>query len=62
MIRGAVSLPNGLGKDVRVVVFCKPEKEAEAKELALMSPVPMNWSRKFRAVGSISTRLLPHRT
>jgi len=30
MIRGAVSLPNGLGKDVRVVVFCKPEKEAEA--------------------------------
>ncbi|QJB58183.1 50S ribosomal protein L1 [Pseudodesulfovibrio sp. zrk46] len=32
MIRGAVSLPNGLGKDVRVVVFCKPEKEAEAKE------------------------------
>jgi len=31
MIRGAVSLPNGLGKDVRVVVFCKPEKVAEAK-------------------------------
>jgi len=30
MVRGAVSLPNGLGKDVRVVVFCKPEKEAEA--------------------------------
>lgn len=32
MIRGAVSLPNGLGKDVRVVVFCKSDKEAEAKE------------------------------
>ncbi|MDD3312678.1 50S ribosomal protein L1 [Pseudodesulfovibrio sp.] len=31
MVRGAVSLPNGLGKDVRVAVFCKPEKEAEAK-------------------------------
>ncbi|MEF2230505.1 MAG: 50S ribosomal protein L1 [Pseudodesulfovibrio sp.] len=30
MVRGAVSLPNGLGKDVRVIVFCKPEKEAEA--------------------------------
>ena len=30
MIRGAVSLPNGLGKDISVVVFCKPEKEAEA--------------------------------
>ncbi len=32
MVRGAVSLPNGLGKDVRVAVFCKGEKEAEAKE------------------------------
>lgn len=32
MIRGAVSLPNGLGKDVRVAVFCKGEKENEAKE------------------------------
>ena len=32
MVRGAVTLPNGLGKDVRVAVFCKGEKEAEAKE------------------------------
>jgi large subunit ribosomal protein L1 len=32
MIRGAVSLPNGLGKDVRVAVFCKGDKETEAKE------------------------------
>jgi large subunit ribosomal protein L1 len=32
MIRGAVSLPNGLGKDIRVAAFCKGEKEAEAKE------------------------------
>jgi len=32
MIRGAVSMPNGLGKDIRVAVFCKTEKEAEAKE------------------------------
>ncbi len=30
MIRGAVTLPNGLGKTVRVAVFCKGEKEAEA--------------------------------
>jgi large subunit ribosomal protein L1 len=27
-----VSLPNGLGKDVIVAVFCKSDKEAEAKE------------------------------
>lgn len=32
MVRGAVVLPNGLGKTVRVLVFAKGEKEAEAKE------------------------------
>ena len=32
MVRGAVSLPHGLGKDVRVIAFCKGEKEAEARE------------------------------
>lgn len=31
MVRGAVSLPNGLGKSVRVAVFCQGEKQAEAK-------------------------------
>lgn len=31
MVRGACPLPNGLGKTVRVAVFCKGEKEAEAK-------------------------------
>lgn len=31
MIRGAVSLPHGTGKTVRVAVFCKGEKEAEAR-------------------------------
>ncbi len=31
-IRGVVSLPNGTGKTVRVLVLCTPDKEAEAKE------------------------------
>ena len=31
MVRGAVALPHGLGKTVRVAVFCKGDKEAEAK-------------------------------
>lgn len=31
-VRGAVSLPNGLGKTVRVIVFAKGPKENEAKE------------------------------
>jgi len=32
MVRGAVVLPNGLGKTVRVLVFAKGEKEKEARE------------------------------
>ncbi len=32
MVRGTVVLPNGLGKEVKVLVFAKGEKETEAKE------------------------------
>ena len=32
MVRGAVTLPHGLGKEVKVLALCKGEKEAEAKE------------------------------
>ncbi len=32
MVRGTVVLPNGLGKEVKVLVFAKGEKEAEAKD------------------------------
>jgi large subunit ribosomal protein L1 len=31
MVRGSVALPHGLGKQVRVLVLCTPDKEAEAK-------------------------------
>ena len=31
MVRGTVSLPHGTGKDVRVLVLCTPDKEAEAR-------------------------------
>ena len=30
MVRGTVALPHGTGKDVRVLVLCTPDKEAEA--------------------------------
>jgi LSU ribosomal protein L1P len=32
MVRGVVALPHGTGKQVRVLVLCSPDKEAEAKE------------------------------
>jgi large subunit ribosomal protein L1 len=32
MVRGTVVLPHGLGKEVKVLVFAKGEKEAEARE------------------------------
>ena len=32
MVRGTVALPNGVGKSVRVLVLCSPDKVNEAKE------------------------------
>ncbi|MBD3246819.1 MAG: 50S ribosomal protein L1 [Candidatus Omnitrophica bacterium] len=32
MVRGSVVLPEGTGKEIRVLVFCEPEKEEAAKK------------------------------
>ncbi len=32
MVRGGVALPHGLGKEIRVIAFCKGEKQQEAQE------------------------------
>ncbi len=31
-LRGAISLPSGTGKEIRILVFCKGEKEIEARD------------------------------
>jgi len=31
MVRGSIVLPHGIGKTIKVLVFCEPDKESEAK-------------------------------
>ena len=49
MVRGAVTLPHGLGKTVRVAVFCKGEKPAPT------SWVLKTWWPRSRKAGWTST-------
>ena len=35
MVRGVVTLPHGTGKQIRVLVLCTPDKEAEQQQLVL---------------------------
>jgi large subunit ribosomal protein L1 len=53
MVRGTVALPHGTGKDVRVLVLCTPDKEAEAKLLERIMLVWTIISKKSKADGRI---------
>jgi large subunit ribosomal protein L1 len=62
-VRGAVILPNGTGKKVRVLAFCKGDNVAAAEAAARNTPAPTNTSRRFRrTAGWISTSSSPLRT
>ena len=50
-IRGTVTLPHGTGKTKKVLVLCTPDKEADARQPALISLAWMNSSRKSKADG-----------
>jgi large subunit ribosomal protein L1 len=59
-VRGSVVLPNGTGKNIRVVVFAKGEKEKEAKEAgadevgseALIAKIQGGWLDFDKAVAT----------
>lgn len=60
MVRGAVSLPHGLGKTVRVVAFCKGENEEKARNAgaidaggdALVEKIKAGWLDFDKAVAT----------
>ena len=57
-VRGAVVLPNGTGKTVRVLVFAKGDKLPAPNTLAVKN----SSRRSRRKTGSISTLALPRLT
>ena len=61
MVRGTVILPNGLGKEVKVLVFAKGEKEKEALDAGADFAGNDEIVEKIKAVGSVLTGWLPHR-
>ncbi len=56
VVRGAVVLPHGMGKTVKLAVFAKGDKAREARRPARTSSAPRTWPRRSRAASWTSTR------
>ena len=56
MVRGVVSLPNGTGKEVRVLVLCNPDAEAAAKEAGADYVGLDEYIEKIKGIGRASCR------
>jgi len=54
MVRGVVTLPNGTGKQTRVLVLCTPDKEQEAKMQVPIMLASMIILKKSKVAGLMS--------
>ncbi len=55
MIRGALSLPHGIGKSRNVIAFCENSDVAGPRKRALWRQAVKIWLRRYRAAGWILT-------
>lgn len=51
MVRGAVSLPRGIGRELSVIVFCKDDRIAEAKAAGALEAGNEELAKKIRDEG-----------
>ena len=51
MVRGALSLPHGIGKTKRVIAFVAPDKVSDAKEAGAIEAGGEELLKKSKAVG-----------
>ena len=61
MVRGTVVLPNGLGKEVKVLVFAKGKKNRKLWMRAQISLLRMKLWKRSRMGGLVLIKPLPHR-
>ena len=61
-LRGTISLPNGLGKEMTVIVFAKGDKAREAEEAGADQVGDDDWPRRSRRASPTSTWRSPPRT